>query len=195
MKKETTLSVLKEIRNLLSGNQKIFLQIFDSVRPPEPKKELENFIKVNFPNKTAKEIMDECGNKLGDGKLLYDTNWYENEDFFTKEKCRPGVRYVSKELIGKGKDWNECVALLKDGEREMLNFAEALYFVQEYYKQKNSYPWNSDWSWTSSRSSYGPLVNLGRCDAGGVGVGYYVPRYSFSFLGVCFSRSEILNLE
>lgn len=184
MKKETTLSVLKEIRNLLSGNQKILLQIFDSVRPPEPKKEPEGFIEVNFPNKTAKEIMDECGNKLGNGKLLYNTNWYENEDFFTKEKCRPGVRYVSKDLIGKGKDWNECAALLKD---EMLNFAEALYFVQEYYKQTNSYPWNSDWSWTSSRSSRGSLVDLGECDAGGVGVGNFVPRRSYSGLGVSYS--------
>lgn len=197
MKKETTLSVLKEIRSLLSGNQKILLQIFDSVRPPEPKKELEGFIKVNFPNKTAKEIMDECGNKLGNGKLLYNTNWYENEDFFTKEKCRPGVRYVSKDLIGKGKNWNECSALLKDGEREieMLNFAEALYFVQEYYKQTNSYPWAGDWSWTSSRSSDGRLVGLGLCDAVGVGVDCFDPRSSDSYLGVCFSRSEISNLE
>lgn len=191
MKKETTLSVLKEIRDLLIEQKTAYKELNFTHLGTESIP--VDFIKVNFPNKTAKEIMDECGNKLGNGKLLYNTNWYENEDFFTKEKCRPGVRYVSKDLIGKGKNWNECSALLKDGEREieMLNFAEALYFVQEYYKQTNSYPWAGDWSWTSSRSSLGRLVCLGGCDAGGVYVVYDDPGHSGSCLGVCFSKAVV----
>ena len=32
---------------------------------------------ITFPNKTAKEIVTECNNKRGSGKLLYNTDWYE----------------------------------------------------------------------------------------------------------------------
>jgi hypothetical protein len=185
-KKETTLSVLKEIRNLLKAGVNRIQEV------PE-KEDLSNFIKVDFPEKTAKEIVDECNNTLGSGKLLHNTYWYKDEDFFTKEKCRPGTRYVSKELIGKGKDWDECVKLAKEEKGEMLNFPETVFFIQEYYKQMKSYPWNKDYSWSSSRSSDGGLVSVGLCGAAGVLVGYDGPGRSYSRLGVCFSGSEIVK--
>ncbi len=63
---------------------------------------------VNFPKKTAKEIYEECGKKLGKGKLLYDIDWYKNEDFFTKEKCRESTREIITDLTPTlGKTWDE----------------------------------------------------------------------------------------
>ena len=47
---------------------------------------------VNFPSITAEEIYKKSKNKVGRDKLLYNINWYKNEDFFTKEKTRKGKR-------------------------------------------------------------------------------------------------------
>lgn len=181
-KKQTTLSVLIEIRDLLKSTISNSQSIVNN-----------DYLTLTFPDKTAKELVEECGNKLGSGKLLYNTSWYENEKFYTKEKCRVRTCKVSKELIGKGKNWKECVALAKEQNGEMLNFAEIIFFIQEYYKQTNTYPWKLDWSWTSTHSSCGLLVGVGYCDADGVSVGRADPRRSGSSLGVCFSSSEILN--
>jgi len=51
-------------------------------------------MKITFPNKTAKEIVDERNNTLNGHKLLWNTDWYANEDFYTKEKCRKGTREI-----------------------------------------------------------------------------------------------------
>lgn len=185
-KKETILSVLIDIRNLLRN------QGVDAINVPED----SNFIKITFPNKTAREIVDECGNKLGTGKLLYNpTGWYEKEDFYTTQKCRPRTVYVSKELIGLNKDWNECKELVEKEKGEMLNFAEMIYFIQEYYKQTGKYPWNLNWSWTSSHSSDGLLVFVGYGDSDGVYVVNDDPRDSVVPLGVCFSAVKPCNLN
>lgn len=186
-KKETILDVLKDIRNLLRE------KAVDAINVPSIDK--SKYLKVTFPNKTAKEIIDECENKLGKDKFLYNTEWYKNEKFFTEEKCRPGIRYVSKELIGLDKDWNECKELVENQDGEMLNFAETIFFIQEYFEQTDEYPWNLKWSWTSSRSSFGDLVRAGGCDSGGVDVVRDFPGRSGSDLGVCFSRSEILKID
>lgn len=137
-------------------------------------------MKIKFPNKTTEEIVDACKNKLGDGKLLYSVDWYKNEDFYTKEKCRPGTFEVSDEIEHFGKSWNECNALAPE---RMLNFPEMIYFIQEYYKKHKKYP-DSRWSWTSSRSSSGDLVDVGACDSGGVRVDDDEPGRSLSYLGV-----------
>lgn len=187
MKKETTLSVLKEIRDLLKRSlikDEIICRQTEIVRLED-----EKFITITFPDKTAKEIVAECGNELGKGKLLHITSWYENEYFYCKEKCRPGTRLVSKELIGLGKDWNECETLAKEEGGEMLNFAESVYFIQEYFKKTGEYPWNMNCSWTSSRSSYGRLVILGYGDVGGVYVDGHNPRFSDSSLGLCYQKT------
>lgn len=144
-------------------------------------------MKITFPIKTAKEIVDECDNKLGNGKLLYNISWYKDQDFYTKEKSRPRTMEVSDEIEHFGKTWDECNSLKKEGD-EMMNMAEYLYFIQEYYKRNKDYP-DYKWSWTSSRSSFGRIVCLGFCGADGVGVDDYYPGYSYSNLGVRFFRS------
>ena len=66
-------------------------------------------MKITFPNKTAKEIVDECSNTLNGHKLLWNTDWYENEDFYTKEKCQEGTRNIITDMTDTlGKTWDEC---------------------------------------------------------------------------------------
>lgn len=49
---------------------------------------------------TGKELFDLTNNKTSDGKkLFYDTDWYKNEKFFTKETPRVGWKLASKEII------------------------------------------------------------------------------------------------
>lgn len=153
-------------------------------------------MKLTFPNKTAQEIVNDCNNKLGNGILLWNpTGWYETEDFFTKEKCRPITVEIETELIGKGKDWNDCKELVEKEKGQMLNFAEMIFFYQEYFKATGKYIDKDEWSWTSSRSSDGFLVCVGRCDSVGVSVSLSWPGRSLSNLGVRFFRSALPEAE
>lgn len=151
-------------------------------------------MKITFPNKTAKEIVDECHNKLGSDKLLYNPKgWYEKEDFYTKERCRQGTKEVSYSIEHYNKSWNECNLM---GEENMLNFAEYIWFIKTYLEETGKYPEENEykWSWTSSRSSYGRLVYVGCCGGDGVYVYDDEPDYSDSRLGVRFFRSEKIKL-
>lgn len=153
--------------------------------------EQNNMLLIDFPEKTAKEIIGECNNKVGEGKLVWSTDsWYKNEDFYTKEKSRTGKRWVSKELAMMGMSWNACDRSLKEDGDEMLNFAETLWFLKTYIETFKEYPDDLNYSWTSSRSSYGSLVYVGRCASDGVRVGRGSPGGSLSRLGVRFSRSS-----
>lgn len=186
-KKETTLSVLKEIRDILINGKPVGDVVKERIEKPVDE---SAYFKITFPSKTAKEIVDECENKLESGKLLYDREgWKKDEDFFTKEKTRPRTVYVHKEIIGFGKTHSECVELIKKEGGEMLNMAEMIFVYQEYFKATGKYLDENNWSWTSSRSSGGGLVIVGGCDAGGVGVGIGYPGGSSSRLGVRFFRS------
>ena len=135
-------------------------------------------MKITFPSLTAKQIVEKYNNKLGKGKLLYNTTWYEKEDFYTKEKCRKGTReiitYLTPTLSG---TWDECKAM-----GEMLNFAELLWCVIEipgFLKE-----WK--YSWTSSRTSRGDFVRAGNFDDDGGDVSRLRPGYSNSNLGCAF---------
>ncbi len=56
--------------------------------------------KANGKPLTGKKLFNLTGNKTSDGKkLFYDTDWYKNEDFFTKETPKAGWKLVSKETI------------------------------------------------------------------------------------------------
>lgn len=146
------------------------------------------YIEVTFPAKTAREIVDECGNKVGEGKLVWDTEWYADEGFYTKEKCRPGTRLVSVEPMHKGKTNAECAELLKTEGAEMMNLAEALWFLKTLREKAGEYP--AHWyTWTSSRSSDGRLVYVGNFDSRGVYVYRWPPDSRDSSLGACSSRT------
>ena len=138
-------------------------------------------MRIVFPNKTAKEIVDECNNTLNGHKLLWNIDWYKNEDFYTKEKCREGSREIITDMSDTlGKTWNEC-----DKMGDMLTFAELLWCVIQIPDfLKNNY------SWTSSRTSDGGFVDAGDFDDVGGDVGRWRPRVSASFIGCAFSRDD-----
>ena len=136
-------------------------------------------MKITFPNKTAKQLYEECGNKLGKGKLLYDIDWYKNEDFFTKEKCRKGTREIITDLTPTlCKTWGECSHL-----GQMLNFAELLWCVIKIPGFLKEYKY----SWTSSLTSDGGFVDAGDFGDDGGSVNGLGPGYSASNLACPFS--------
>ena len=48
---------------------------------------------------TMQQLHDRAKNKLGVGKLLYDTDWYSKEPFFTEETPALGWKLVGREVI------------------------------------------------------------------------------------------------
>jgi hypothetical protein len=134
-------------------------------------------MKITFPNKTAKEIVEDCNNTLNGHKLLWDTDWYEDEDFYTTEKCRKGTREIITDMNDTlGKTWNECKE-----KGNMLTFAELLWCVIQIPDfLKNNY------SWTSSSSSGGDFVSAGDFDFGGGSVDGPGPWDSDSDVGCAF---------
>lgn len=148
-------------------------------------------ITVTFPELTAKQIVKECDNKVENGTLLYGDRYLE-EDFYTKEKTRPGTRAVNTELLHKGKSWNEIKNM--GMEENLLNFAEVVYLLRESkeFRDMLRYPNESGawWTWTSSHGSGGRLVYVGYFDDAGAAVHSYSPEDRHDILGASFSRSE-----
>ena len=138
-------------------------------------------MKIKFPNKTAKEIYEYYTNNKK-RKLLYGTDWYKNEDFYTKEKCRKGTREVITDLTPTlGKTWDECKEIADKNNTSMLNFAELLWCmikIPDFLK--------GNYSWTSSPTSDGCFVYAGDFDDDGGNVYRYRPRDSYSDVGCAF---------
>lgn len=172
--KETILSVLQEIRDLLKIEKKTI---------SETKSEY-----ITFPIKTAREIVTECNNSVAGGKLLYSTSWYESEDFYTKETCRPRTVKIPTEILHAGKSWNECKELI--GEENMFNFAEIVYMLRESEEFRKLLSSSNPvcYTWTSSRASDGGLVRVGGFDSDGSNVNEWEPGYSVSRVGVCLKQ-------
>ena len=152
-----------------------------------PEDNEDNYITVTFPNKTAKEIVDECNNKLGNGKLLYDPSWYKNEDFYTKEKPRKGTWKISTKIDHLGKLFNEC----KEEGLDMLSFVELLWVAIIYYSITDKYFFKDYYSWTKSLASDGDFVLFGFFGGTGASVYGSRPGTSDSNVGLSFSVGEI----
>ena len=149
-------------------------------------------ITVKFPSITAQEIYKKSKNKVGDDKLLWNIDWYKDEDFFTKEETRKGKREIVLEIQHLGRSWNECNSL--KGSSEMLNFAEVTYLAWKYPEFRKLLEYK--YTWTSSRASDGRLVDFGSSDADGAYVHGWTPGSVNGYLGVAFSRSlDSLNSE
>jgi hypothetical protein len=153
-------------------------------------KKKKTFI-VDIPEVTAQELYQKTGNKLGEGKLLYNIDWYENEPFFTTEKSRAGHYEIEVELLeeSRNKTHVEQDELLRKNKAIRFNFAEVLYIAIEYYKQTGNYWLPNGYYWTCSLSSDGGLVVFGACAAVGANVDDWLPRVSGVHLGVVLSRS------
>lgn len=198
-KKETILSVLKDIRALLKANigEKPTESLISAI---DKQKFTENNGKVRmyFPSITAKEIRTQSENKISKGTpLLYadaGDAWYENEPFFTTEKTRPGFKTIDLDLIGKGKNWNDCEALIKEKGGEMLNFTETLYLVWQYEKQTGRRLLENEYVWTASQTADRVrFASFGLFDDRGARVSCFFPRLEWDEPGVLFSCSEKLK--
>lgn len=156
----------------------------------EPTTINDDYFFVDFPEMTAKEIVESCDNKIESGKLLWNIDWYQNEEFFTKEKTRQGRRLIYKELLHGGKSWNEINKL--KGNNEMLNFAEVVYLLKEFseYRELLKFKNMPCYTWTSSRASDGRIVSVGGFGEDGVNVDSDTPVDRDGAIGVSFSRSE-----
>lgn len=189
--KETVLSVLKEVRDLLKEKTAPIVTNSADMGKSEISKITSPSGSITFPSLTAKEIMDECDNKVAGGSLLYKSGWYDNEDFFTKEKCRPRTVKIPTEILHAGKSWDEIDRI--KGELELFNFAEIVYMLRESEEFRKLLSWEGNtvyYTWTNSRDSDGDLVFVGCFDSDGAGVSRWKPGLSDSGMGVCFSRSE-----
>lgn len=190
--KETTLSILKDIKKILTRIEKgINTQAVDAINvPSQDIKIAGNTITVEFPQLTAKEMIEQCGNKIGNDKVLYSypDGWYSDEAFYTSEKPRKGTITVTLELLHKGKSWNECNDIAQKEGITMLNFPEIVYLLINSPAFRKMLE-GLNYTWSSSRSARGYLVHIGKCGVGGVLVGGWHPRRSDSGLGVCFSHS------
>ncbi len=73
-------------------------------------------------NKRLEEVF-----KDKDGKPLYDTDWYEGEDFFKKQPVREGWALVSQEVIDNStsKDYIQQTAVLRDYLKTVDSLSEA----------------------------------------------------------------------
>lgn len=189
--KETVLSTLREILTVQNDMRELLGEIRDFTYLSAGKKETipevkDNAVTVTFPQLTAKEMIEKYDNKLGDNKILFNPKgWYEKEAFYTLEKPRSGTFKISFELLHKGKSWNECKDLLKEGQ-SMPNFAECVHLLIHYNDFRNMLE-NYNWMWTSSHSLERHVVLLGCFDSGGLNVDFVGPYYSHSNLGSCFS--------
>jgi hypothetical protein len=94
-------------------------------------------MKIKFPNKTAKEIAEEYG-------ITFWSNWFINEDFYTKEKCRGGTFSVSDKVKFLGISGKDAL------KKKMLNLAESIYYIVAYKEKHSKYP-DFFWTWTSSK--------------------------------------------
>lgn len=151
---------------------------------------------IYVPSLTMEEIVAKAKNKASDGKPLVYSNWCKKEPFYTTEKAREGWYLMAERLEGKDLNWNEQEALIKEKGGERLNAAEELYIQYAYEKvtgirlTSGEYvkPYSWEYSWTSSRSSFGYVVDVGGFGAHGLLVDYDDPGYRHDNLGLRFSR-------
>lgn len=149
-----------------------------------------NTIKITFPQKsiTAEQIMKSCDNKVAGDKLLYNTDWYKNEDFFTKEKTRQGTYEIDLEITHKCKTFSQAsknVSKSLPRGNEILNFAEYLYAIQESAEFRETI--SKGWIWTSSVKSNGRHLCVGLFGEGGLSVNRWI-GFPSDFVGVGASR-------
>lgn len=181
MKKQTTLQVLQEIRDLLKKHLNPTNDV--SINPDE--------IVIDIPETTIKEIIEGCNNKTSKGTpLIWSPSWILKSDLYTKEKTRKGRWIFSKKLLEetRNKTWQEQEEILKSKGGERMNLAEVVYCLYFHEKSTGERLLENDWYWTNSRDSDGRIVLVGVFGSGGAYVRRDSPYDSRDSLGVCLSR-------
>lgn len=131
------------------------------------------------------------------GKLFYEQEWYDDEDFAKKEKVEFSWSVVKKEILeeSRNKDWDEQEKVLKDWAKEhkvdskfvkRRTPPEVAYDVLVYHDARKERILEEDFDWTSVQSSGGLFVYVGVFQPAGLLVHDREDR--LYVLGVCPSR-------
>lgn len=105
------------------------------------------------------EVIHQRSGKQKDGnKFLYDTDWYKNEDFFTKESPRSGWRLVTPELLpnSTGKNYYDQMQLLVS-EAEALHRGYVDDAVLEWSQKKDALKSLMDTDWKEASKQLAQL--------------------------------------
>jgi hypothetical protein len=133
------------------------------------------------------------------GKLFYEQDWYDDEKFANKEGVELNWSIVKKEVLEESRDhdWGEQEKILKDwAKKHKVDYkfvkrrtpTEVVYDVLAYRDARKERILESDYDWTSVRSSDGNFVGVGGFVAKGLGVDSNDRGNRNSNLGVCPSR-------
>lgn len=127
-------------------------------------------------------------NPFGNGAVIYNQNWYSNEDF-AKQSLKAGFGLPTKEVLADStsKTWDKQQTLLLKGERRR-EAIEVLWDGILYYATTGKKLLEDKYDWTQTRTSDGRLVDVGAFASGGLVVDLWDPGSSRSGLGVCPSR-------
>lgn len=139
------------------------------------------------------ELVQKEYDKKDLGKFIYDTEWYEKEDFYCKETMQFGWKLISRECIpdSKNKTFSEQDDLIKKyPEYKRATALEVTYLIAVHIlsDEKHERLFEKEYFWTSYATPDGDLVFVGYANRGGVLVYGFYRGYSSVNLGVCLSR-------
>ena len=142
--------------------------------------------------------------KLGDPKkkksqIFYDHDWYNKEEFATKDTPSLGWGLVTKKILeeSRSKNWDQQQEVLKKWAEEngidptsirRRTPVEIAYDTLLYYGSNKESLLADTWDWTGVRSSVGGFVFVGDFDSDGLHVHRATRGRTDSILGVCPSR-------
>ena len=127
-------------------------------------------------------------NPFGQGKIFYDENWYDDQDF-AKEPMKAGYGMPTKEVLTNPliSTWNMQQKLLEAGEKRR-EAVETAWDILLYYANTGKRSLVNYFDWGESLASTDNHVAVGSFDSNGLRVRKWVTEHTFEFIGVCPSR-------
>lgn len=157
----------------------------------------KNQLEVTFPKMTLKEIFDQSkGNTEKGNNLIWNfkNSWVRSEPFFETETTNEGKKLIDLEIIGTGKDWNECKEIADKSGKRILNMAELIWLCWKHEDIMRPILNENNpvrWTWTSTKTVDADLGDAGGWGSDGLTVGWDVAGYSDSGLGLGFSCTDL----
>ena len=132
-------------------------------------------------------------------RVVWNQDWYNDEDFATKTTPKLGWGLVTKEVLAesKNKNWDEQQEVLEKWASDngidpktihRRTPVEVAFDTITYYGANQDSLLESSYDWTSVRSSDGKFVFVGYFDSGGLRVSSAARGNRYSALGVCPAR-------
>ncbi len=144
--------------------------------------------------KISGKSLNELKKQYGTGKAgFYDQDWYIDEAF-ANDKPEAGIYEINFGEDTRNKTFGEQQKGLAKG-FEVVHPAVIAEALLLHFKESGKYLCENYWVRTSLLDSHGDRVNVGDCDAGGVGVGYDWGDGRLGSIGVGASRKFTPNIE